>query len=76
MACIQCTKDSKITFRGVDYCWEHYDEASKPTPQVDLDDLYQDFPDGFGICLGCFTPTPEEIKLIKWIASNRLKIKE
>lgn len=29
ITCIQCKNPSNITFKGKDYCWEHFDEASK-----------------------------------------------
>jgi hypothetical protein len=28
--CSKCDKESKITYKGDDYCWDHFDEVTKP----------------------------------------------
>ena len=25
-----CDKEAKITYKGIDYCWDHFDEVTKP----------------------------------------------
>jgi hypothetical protein len=34
--CIQCNAPSNITFKGTDYCWTHYDDASGKTANSNI----------------------------------------
>ena len=48
MACSKCSKNSNITYKGEDYCWDHFDEVSRgsvPETKEELnipDDFYPD----------------------------------
>lgn len=46
--CCNCQKEGKITYKGIDYCWVHFDEVSNPKEeskaytQEELDEMYNE----------------------------------